>query len=95
MPLERAKEALLPRGAFGGVGSSAFGRRGQFAAAVFEAEAVPVHLQDMDMMSKPVQQCAGEPFGAEDFGPLLEPVVEVIRKAVMPLSGKCYSLISG
>ena len=46
--------------------------RSPFAAAVLEAEAVAVHLQDVDMMSKPVQQCAGEPFGAEDFGPFFE-----------------------
>jgi hypothetical protein len=70
--LSVAKEALLPRGAFGGVGSSAFGGRGPFAAAVLEAEAVAVHLDDVNMMGKPVEQCAGEPFGAEDFGPLLE-----------------------
>jgi hypothetical protein len=31
-----------------------------------------VHLQDVDMMSKPVQQCAGEAIGAEDFGPFFE-----------------------
>ena len=67
-----AKEALLPRGAFSGVGSSAFGGRGPFAAAVLEAVAVAVHLQDVDVVGKPVQQCAGEPFGAKDFGPLFE-----------------------
>jgi hypothetical protein len=39
---------------------------------VLEAEAVAVHLDDVNMMGKPVEQCAGEPFGAEDFGPLLE-----------------------
>jgi hypothetical protein len=70
--LSVAKEALLPRGAFGGVGSSAFGGRGSFAAALLEAVAVAVHLQDVDMMGEPVQQCAGEPFGTEDFGPFLE-----------------------
>jgi hypothetical protein len=46
--------------------------RGPFAAAMLEAEAVAVHLQDVDMMGEPVQQCAGETFGAEDLGPLLE-----------------------
>ena len=67
-----AKEAQLPRGAFGGVGSSAFGGRGPFAAAVLEAETVAIHLDNVNMMGKPVQQCAGEPFGAKDFGPLFE-----------------------
>src|ERR1039458_6192123 len=61
-----------PRGAFGGVGSSAFGGRGPFAAAVLEAETVAIHLDNVNMMGKPVQQCAGEPFGAKDFGPLFE-----------------------
>jgi hypothetical protein len=29
---------------------------------LLEAVAVAVHLQDVNMMSKPVQQCADEPF---------------------------------
>ncbi len=37
--------------------------------ALFEAEALPVHLQDMDMVSKAVQEGPGEPFRAKDFGP--------------------------
>ena len=47
-------------------------RRGAFAAALLEAETVAVHLQDVYMMGKPVQQCAGKPFGGEDLGPLFE-----------------------
>jgi hypothetical protein len=33
-----------------------------FAAALLEAEAVAVHFQDVDMMSKAIEQSAGEPF---------------------------------
>ena len=40
--------------------------------ALLQAEAVAVHLQDVDMMGKPVQKCAGQVFGNEDFGPFLE-----------------------
>ena len=45
---------------------------GPFAAALFEAVAVAVHLQDVDMMGEPVEQSAGQAFGAEDLGPLLK-----------------------
>jgi hypothetical protein len=67
-----AEEALLPRGASGVGESSAFCGRGPFAATVLEAVAVAVHLQDVDMVSDSVEQRAGEPLGAEDFGPLFE-----------------------
>ena len=40
--------------------------------ATLEAVAVTVHLQDMDVVGEPVQQCAGEAFRAEDLGPLVE-----------------------
>ena len=40
--------------------------------AVPEAVAVAVHLQDMDVVGEAVQQRAGETFGAEDLGPLVE-----------------------
>ena len=30
--------------------------------AALEAVALPVHLQDVDVVGEPVQQCAGEPF---------------------------------
>ena len=38
--------------------------------ALLEAVALPVHLQDMDMVSEAVEEGAGEPFRAEDLGPL-------------------------
>ena len=41
-------------------------------AALIKAVAVSVHLQDVNVVGKPVQQCASQPFGAEDFGPFLE-----------------------
>jgi hypothetical protein len=42
---------------------------------VLEAEAVAVHLKDVDMMCEPVQQCAGASFGAEDLGPLFKGLI--------------------
>jgi hypothetical protein len=36
------------------------------AFALLRSIAVAVHLQDVDMMRKPVEQRAGEPFGAGD-----------------------------
>jgi len=44
-----AEEAFLPRSAFGVRGSAARGRVA-FAAALLEAVAVAVHLQDMHVM---------------------------------------------
>ena len=40
--------------------------------ALFEPVAVAVHLEDMDVMGEPVEQCAGEPLGGEHAGPLVE-----------------------
>ena len=51
---------------------SAFGGWGLFAATLLEAVAVAVHLQDVDVVGKPIEQGAGQPFRAEDFGPFLE-----------------------
>ena len=49
-----------------------FGGWGPFAAALLEAVAVGVHLQDMYVMCEPIEQGAGQALRAEDFGPLLE-----------------------
>ena len=40
--------------------------------AVFEAKAFTVHLQNVDMMSKPVEKCACEAFRAKNAGPFIE-----------------------
>ena len=45
--------------------------------ALLEAIAVAVHLQDVDVVGKAVEQGSGEAFGAEDLGPLLEGQVSV------------------
>ena len=45
---------------------------GPFAAALLEAVAVGVHLQDMYVMCEPIEQGAGQALRAEDFGPFLE-----------------------
>jgi hypothetical protein len=65
-----AEAAFLPRGGFGG--GSALGGWGSFATALFETIAVAIHLEDVHVMGEPVEQGAGEPFGAEDLGPFLE-----------------------
>ena len=43
-----------------------------FAPALLQTEAVAVHLEDVDVVSEAVEQSAGEPFRAEDFGPFGE-----------------------
>ena len=57
-------------------GGEASGRRGGRVGAgllaVFEAVAVAVELEDVDVMGQPVEQRAGEAFGAEDLGPFVE-----------------------
>ena len=40
--------------------------------ALLEAEALPVHLQDMDMVGEAVEEGLGEAFRAKDLGPLVE-----------------------
>ena len=40
--------------------------------AVFEPEAVAVHLQDVNVMGEAIEQRASEPLGAEHAGPLVE-----------------------
>jgi len=72
--LERSGRRHTPRGAHArewladrsGVGGDAL------TPALLEAEAVAVHLQDVDVMGKSVEQSAGQPFRAEDFGPFGE-----------------------
>ena len=51
---------------------SAVGGWISLAAALLEAVAVAVHLQDVDVMGNAVEQSAGEAFRAEDLGPFLE-----------------------
>ena len=40
--------------------------------ALFESVAFPVHLQDMYLVRKAVQERAGEAFRTKDLGPLVE-----------------------
>jgi hypothetical protein len=44
----------------------------EVALAVFEPEAVAVHLEDVDVMGKPVKQRASEALGGEHAGPLMK-----------------------
>ena len=40
--------------------------------AVFEAIALAVQLQDVDVVGQSIEQRAGQPFGPEDLGPFVE-----------------------
>ena len=40
--------------------------------ARLEPIALAVHLEDVDVVREPVEERAGEPFGAEDARPLIE-----------------------
>ncbi len=42
------------------------------ALAVFEPEAVAVELEDVNVVSKAIEQRAGQALGGEDAGPLVE-----------------------
>ena len=39
---------------------------------MLESVAVPVHLQDVDMVGEAVEESSGQPFRAEHLGPLDE-----------------------
>ena len=41
-------------------------------AALAEAVAVAIHFQDMNMVGQAIQQCPGQAFGTESFGPFVE-----------------------
>ena len=43
-----------------------------FSSALVEPVAVAVHLQDVDMVSKTIQQCPGQALGTEHLRPLVE-----------------------
>ncbi len=65
-----AEEALFRRGAFGwDLGGWL---EGAFSTPLLETVALAVHFQDVNVVSKPVEQRTREALGAEDFGPLLE-----------------------
>ncbi len=73
--LERSERRHPPRGVWPmgwDCDLSGGGLRFLLAFALFEPVAVAVHLQDVDVVSEPVQQRAGQPFRAENFGPLLK-----------------------
>ena len=40
-------------------------------AAVFKAEALAVHFQNVDMVGQPIEQSAGQTFGTEGAGPFI------------------------
>ena len=47
--------------------------------ALLEAEAIPVHLQDMDMVGEAVEEGPGEVFRAKDLGHSSKGRLEVAR----------------
>ena len=46
---------------------------------MLEAVALPVHLQDVDVVGEAVQQRSGEALRPEDLGPLVEGELVVTR----------------
>ena len=62
-----------PRLGLVGVGGLVVGR-GVLGAtfALLEPVAVAVHPEDMDMVGEAIEQRAGEPFGGDQAGPLVE-----------------------
>ena len=62
--------------------------------AVFEAVAVAVELEDVDVMGQPVEQRAGEAFGPEDLGPFEIPFVLRILKDQFPFSDLISKVLS-
>ena len=40
--------------------------------ALAESIAVAIHLEDVDVVGQPIEQCSGQTFGAEGFGPFVE-----------------------
>jgi hypothetical protein len=73
--LERSGRRHSPRSVFGGW-TSELGLLGvggaAFALALLEAEAVAVHLQDVDMVSEPIQQGTRQTLRSENLGPFGE-----------------------
>jgi hypothetical protein len=51
-----------------------------------EPIAFAVHLQDVDMMGEPVEQGAGEPFGAEYGSPFIERQIAGDRSVMFRLA---------
>ena len=43
-----------------------------FSAALLEAVAVAVHFQDVNVVSEPIKQSAGQPLRAEDLSPFIK-----------------------
>ena len=39
---------------------------------MLESEAIPVHFEDVDMVSEAIEERFGKPFRAKDLGPLVE-----------------------
>lgn len=71
----RAKAVARVGGACGPSGSSgccSVGLGFVLGFALLEAEALAIHLKDVDVMCEAVEERAGEAFGSEDLGPLIE-----------------------
>ena len=62
--------------------------------AVLEAIAVPVHFQDVDMVSEAIEECSGQPFRAKDLGPLVEGQVGFRLGTVQEYGSNRYLMLS-
>ena len=63
---------MAERGSAEGTSGRRGGRGLAGFLAVFEAIALAVQLQDVDVVVQSIEQRAGQPFGPEDLGPFVE-----------------------
>ena len=63
---------MAERGSAEGTSGRRGGRGLAGFLAVFEAIALAVQLQDVDVVGQSIEQRAGQPFGPEDLGPFVE-----------------------
>ena len=68
---------MAERGSAEGTSGRRGGRGLAGFLAVFEAIALAVQLQDVDVVGQSIEQRAGQPFGPEDLGPFVEGQIEV------------------
>jgi len=56
--------------------------------ALFETIAVAIHFEDVDVVGEPIEQCAGQPLGAED---LMMPLSSIDLCAVLVFSTRRFA----
>ena len=54
---------------------------------MLEAVAVPVHLQDVDMVGETIEEGSGKPFRAKDLGQLAPRGPEIVHRPLVAMRG--------